>query len=53
MPVGKSNSTVDIQADIIFGGNGVAKVNKSLHCLKSIVIGCNLETDMPHVFTYR
>ena len=33
-PVGKSGSTFDLQTDIIFGGNGGAKVNKFLDFLK-------------------
>ena len=38
-PVGKSNPSFDLQTDIIFGGNGGAKINKILDCVKSIVIG--------------
>ena len=40
-PVGKSDPSFDLQADIIFGGNGGAKINKFLDCIKSIVIGRN------------
>ena len=29
-PVGKSDPSFDLQADIIFGGNGGAKINKFL-----------------------
>ena len=41
VPVGKSNPAFDHQTDI-FGGNGGAKINKFLDCIKTIVIGCML-----------
>ena len=40
-PVGKSDPSFDLQADIIFGGNGGVKINKFLDCVKSIVIDRN------------
>ena len=40
-PVGKSDPSFDLQADIIFGGNGGGKINKFLDCVKSIVIDRN------------
>ena len=52
-PVDKSDHMFDLQTDIIFGGEGGAKVNKFLDCVKSIVIGRNLGIDTTHVPTYR
>ena len=46
-PVGKSGFTFDLQTDIIFGGNGEAKVNNFLDC-----IGRNPRINMPHVSTF-
>ena len=40
-PVGKSDPSFDLQTDIIFGGNGGAKINKFLDRVKSIVIDRN------------
>ena len=34
-PVGKSDPSFDLQTDIIFGGNGGAKINKFIDCVKS------------------
>ena len=34
-PVGKSATAFDLQTDIIFGGNGGAKINKFLDCISS------------------
>ena len=48
-PVGKSDSTFDLQTDIISGGNGGAKINKFLDCIKSIVIGRNMRINMPPI----
>ena len=38
-PVGKSDPASDLQTDILFGGNGGAKINKFLDYVKSTVIG--------------
>ena len=35
-PVGKSDSTFDLQTDIFFGGNGGAKINKFLKSIERI-----------------
>ena len=51
--VGKTDPAFDLQSDIIFGGNGRAKINKFLDCIKSIVIGRNLRINMPHDSTCR
>ena len=45
-PVGKSDPSFDLQADIIFGGNGGAKINTFLDCVKSIAIGRNPRINM-------
>ena len=45
-PVGKSDPSFDLQTDIIFGGNGGAKMNKFLDCVKNIVIGRNPRINM-------
>ena len=47
-PVGKSDPSFDLQAEIIFGGNGGAMINKFLDCVKSIVIDRN-----PRISNYR
>ena len=39
------------QTDISFGDNGEAKLYKVLDYIESIVIGRNLESNMPHVST--
>ena len=36
-PVGKSNSAFELQTDIIFVGNGGAKINKFLDYMNSMV----------------
>ena len=41
-PVGKSASGFDLWTEVIFGGNGRAKIYKFLDCIKSIVIGRTL-----------
>ena len=52
-PVVKSDPMIDLQIDIIFGGNGGVKVNKFLDCIKSIAIGRNLRIKTLHVSTCR
>ena len=52
-PVGKGDPALDLQTDIIFNGNGRAKINKFLNYSKSIVIGRKLRIRMLHVFTCR
>ena len=49
---GKSDPAFDLQADIIFSGNGRAKSNKFLDYIKSIVIGCNLRINTLHGSTH-
>ena len=48
-PVGKSNPSFDLQTDIVFGGNGGAKINKFLDCLKNIVI---ISIEIKYVLKY-
>ena len=47
VPVGKSNSVLDLQTVIIFGNNGGVKINKYLDHIESLVIGRNLKSNTP------
>ena len=47
--VDKSDPAFDLQTDIIFGGNGGAKINNT----KSIFIGRNRRINTPHISTCR
>ena len=42
-PVGKSDPVFLLQITIIFSGNGRAKINEFLDCIKIIVIDRNLK----------
>ena len=48
-PVGKSDPAFDLQADIIFGGNGGAMINTFLDFIKSIVIRESIKNQ--HIIT--
>ena len=52
-PLGKSDPALDLQADIIFGGIGGAKINRFLDYIESIVNGLNLRSKMQHASTCR
>lgn len=46
---GKSDSTFDIQAHMIFAGKGGTKINKLVHSIEGIVVDRNLASVTPQV----
>ena len=51
VPVDKSDPSFVLQTDFILGGNGRAKINTFLDYIEVIIIGFNLRSNTPQVFT--